>query len=279
MDNLSEIERAERIDRYLAGSLGVEEVRTFEAKLPQDEALQREYEDTKMARAVVRNYALRGEIQSIRRAMGDESSGGTRAVVSAADNPASDPKPRTKVRPLTPRASTYVGRIAAGVAILLIGFLGFQYATLSPDSLYAEKAMTYQLAASRATDEAARTPEDRLEQQYQAHQFAEVTATYEQLRDPSPMAIFLAGNAYLQLGQPEPAIRAFREIMKINGSQGINRFEEDAQYYLALSYLKAGRIGEALPLLEAINADADHSYHSSVTDYYLLKVQFLDRIS
>lgn len=284
----SDLARSERIDRYLAGYLGAEEARAFEAALAQDNTLRQEYEDAKMSRDLVQNYALRREIQSIRQVMRQKSldSVDSKRVSSASanhqppssgqstvDRPASE-RPTTKARPL----KIYIGRIAAGIVLLLIGFLGFQYATLSSDSLYAEKIVPYQLAASRGAEAVDGSAEALLEQQYQASRFAEVAATYEQLDDPSPMAMFLAGNAYLRTDQPRRAVAAFQTMVAADGSQGINRFEEDVQYYLALSYLRANRIDKALPLLEAINDNPSHSYHSLITDYYLWKVRFLDRV-
>ena len=282
MDNLSGIERAERIDRYLNGELSAEETQAFETALNRDRQLQQEYEDVRMIRTLAQEHGLRDQIKSIRQSMRQEETG-ERMIdpVIAAPNrkavttPDSEPG---KVRSLW-RAPAYAGRIAAGVAILLVGFLALQFATLSSDDLYAEKAIFYQVAASRSAGTPDITPEAQLMEQYRSQRFAEVTTTYEQLREPSLMALFLAGNAYLQEEQTDRAIQAFHRIVEINGSQGINRFEEDAQYYLALSYLKADRPADALPLLEAINADPQHSYHSSVSDYYLWKVKLLNRLS
>ena len=290
MDNFSDLQRAEHIDRYLDGSLSAEGARAFEAALERDQALWQAYEDIRMSRTLVQQYALRNEIKSIREAMRHQSARevmiepmtGTVATVDtapvdAAARPSDPVNTAPKVRPLFRQVLAYAGRIAAGVAILLIGFLGFQYATLSSDDLYAEKAMVYQVAASRSGQEPDASPEGRIEQQYRAQRFNEVMATYEQMNDPSLMATFLAGNAYLQEGKTNQAIVAFKEIAT-NGSQSINRFEEDAQYYLALSYLKTDRIADALPLLQEINTDPQHSYHSFVDDYYLWKVKFLNRM-
>lgn len=284
MDNLSDIQRAEHIDRYLDGSLDAEETAALEAALDRDAELRQEFEDIEMARTLVRDYALRDEIKSIRNAMrreeaiADETTQQPFAQTPIVKIPPSDAMKRGHVRPLYRRVSAYAGRIAAGVAILLVGFVGYQYATLSHDDLYAEKAMLYQIAASRSAEESTASPAEQLERQYQAQRFDEVITTYEQLSNPSLMAMFLAGNAYLQAGDTDRAIEAFREIVVINGSQGINRFEEDAQYYLALSYLKGDQIDDALPLLEEINADPEHSYHPLVSDYYLWRVKFLNGI-
>ena len=281
MDNLSDIERAERIDRYLAGKLSTEEAQAFENTLAQDQEFRQEYENIKMVRALAQDYGLREEVRSIRQSMRREMAKETTATPTSEPPTLVDTTPSEpdNVRPLFRPLSAYAGRIAAGVAVLLVGFIMFQYATLSNEDLYAEKVMPYQIAASRSVEVPDATRENRLEQQYRSQQLDEVMDTYEQMDNPSLMAMFLAGNAYLQEGQTDQAIDAFNKIVVINGSQGINRFEEDAQYYLALSYLKADRLADALPLLEEINDNPEHSYHSFVNDYYLWKVKFLNRIS
>ncbi|MGB3781243.1 MAG: tetratricopeptide repeat protein [Tunicatimonas sp.] len=286
MNDFSDFERAQQIDRYLAGRLTIEETRTVEAALEQDPAWQQAYEDAKLTRSLTQDHALRDEIRSIRTAMLSESASEV-TIEPMTGTPMTPPtgtvdrsaaaRSEAKVRPISP-AFGYAGRIAAGLALLLVGFLGFQYATLSGENLYAERASVYQVTASRSVDETSTSPEEQLEQLYRAQRFSETTAAYEQLTDPTMMAMFLAGNAYLQQDNTDQAIAAFGEIVRINGSQGINRFEEDAQYYLALSYLKADRPDEALPLLEEINDNPQHSYHSLVGDYYLWKVKFLNRI-
>lgn len=306
MNNFSDSERAQHLDRYLAGRLNTEETQQVETTLQQDPAWRQAYEDAKLSRLLTQEYGLRDEIRSIRTAMLNEGASeatiepmtGTPMAfpadttvvadtapvdtvarpsdpVDTAARPSDSTKPDAKVRPMF---SAYAGRIAAGLALLLVGFLGFQYATLSGDDLYAERATTYQMSASRSFETPPDSPEEQLEQFYRAQRFSEATAAYEQIKDPSITAMFLAGNAYLQQDKSEQAIGAFREIVRINGSQGINRFEEDAQYYLALSYLKADRTDEALPLLEEINDNPQHSYHPLVGDYYLWKVKFLNRI-
>lgn len=289
MNDFSDFDRAQQIDRYLADRLDAEESRRIEAALRQDPDWQQAYQDAMLSRSLAQEYALRDEIRSIRAAMLNEDPSKA-ALEPITGTPVQHPsgnapgqqtdssKPIAKTRRLSSTPFSYAGRIAAAVALLLVGFLGFQYATLSGDDLYAERATVYQIAASRSADETASSPEEQLEQQYSAQQYAEAVATYEQLSNPSLMAVFLAGNAYLQQDKTDQAIAAFREIVRINGSQGINRFEEDAQYYLALSYLKANRSADALPLLKQIHENPQHSYHALVGDYYLWKVKFLNRI-
>ena len=287
MDNFSDLERAQQIDRYLAGQLASDEARTVETNVEKDPAWQQVYEEAQLARLLAQEHGLRDEIRSIRANMlGERTSEATLEPMTGTPmtpptgtvtQPSEPTKPDTKVRPISPTFIRYAGRIAAGLALLLVGFLGFQYATLSGDDLYAERATVYQVAASRSTETPTDSPEERLENQYRAQRYSQVTTTYEQLNDPSVMAMFLAGNAYLQQDNTDQAIAAFQEIVRINGSQGVNRFEEDAQYYLALSYLRANRPAEALPLLEEINDNPQHSYHALVGDYYLWKVKFLNR--
>ena len=264
MADLSDQNRHERVERHLTGRLDTEGAEDLEADLAKDEALQRAYEDVQIAQALAHHYGLREDIKAVRRAMQAGSS-------SSYHSPASS----TKIRSIR----VYLGQVAAGAAILMIGFLGFQYATLSSEDLYTEKATAYQLSVSRAPQVVGSSQEEQLEQQYQAGNYPAVTARYQQLKAPSVTAVFLAGQAYLQTSQPQLAIRNFRRIAEDNNGQDINRFQEDAEYYLALSYLQANQVDQALPYLETIHDNPQHSYHALVTDYYLWKVRFLDYVS
>lgn len=258
----------QRIDRYLAGQLNTEEGRALEAEMGQNDALQQAYEDARITQALAQDYGLREEIKSIRRAM---QANPNSSVSSPTSTITSEP---VKARSLR----AYLSRVAAGVAILLVGFAVFQYVTLSPESLYTEQAVAYQLSVNRAPETTDSSAEEQLTQAYRVSDFDAVVTRYKQLVNPSVTATFLAGQAYLQTDQPQSAIEAFREVVATDSNRGINRFEEDAEYYLALSYLRASQVDQALPLLEAIHSKSEHSYHASVTGYYLWKVRLLDRV-
>ncbi len=268
---MDDISQTERVERYIADRLTPAERQAFETDLAQDPGLRQHYEEAQLVQMAAQQYALREEVRSIRQAMLTEIQ--PSAPVVNIQEHATENQPNHRTNPFN-----YAGRIAAGIALLLVGFLGFQYATLSGEALFNERAVVYSLTANRSAETPERLPEEQLKQQYRSAHFAEVVDTYERLSAPSLEATFLAGNAYLQQSQGESAAQAFQKVTSASSSQEINRFEEDAQYYLALSYLQTGEVDQALPILEAIRDNPQHSYHKSVSSYYLWRVRFLSYI-
>lgn len=266
----SDIPQTERIEQYMTNRLDSAERRAFEEDLIHDGLLRQHYEEAQLTRAAAQQYALRQEIGEIRRAMRTEKL--SSPVVDA------DAHAPVGERSGNVRILAYAGRIAAGIALLLVGFIGFQYATLSGEALYDERSGAYSLTANRSAEVSQDTAEERLKQLYRSASFSEVISTYEELPAPSLEATFLAGNAYLQQSQGALAAQAFRQVVAAGTPRQVNRFEEDAQYYLALSHLQENEIDQALPILEAINNNPHHSYHALVTNYYLWKVRFLSYI-
>ncbi len=50
---------------------------------------------------------------------------------------------------------------------------------------------------------------------------------------------------------------------------------DDAEYYLALSYLKNNETAEALPLFKKIHNNKAHLYNNKVSSWFLRKLQLL----
>ncbi len=256
MDN-REIERSTRIDQYLKGRMTDTEMARFKNQLEEDATLRAELENYEISRQAIRNYGLRRELKDIRSAMLAES--------------ATAPTPKSKVVPF----SAYWPRVAAAVLLIITGLLALQMATLSGEDLYEEKAFPYEVTTSRNTGEPSDTPNKTIQEQYAAGNFRETVAQYENLSDPSPAAIFVAGNAYLQLDQPRQAINAFQKVLETNARQGTRFFQEDATFYLAMSYLRAGDYEEALSRLRQTKA-AGGDYSQYISNYYLFRLRMLD---
>ena len=100
-----------------------------------------------------------------------------------------------------------------------------------------------------------------------------VIQLFSGLKNPQASDYFLAGNAFLSRHQPVKAIESFLTLEQINSNSSSPSFEEDTEYYLALSYLDNQEPGKALPLLEKIHADPNHPYHKKVSTWFLLKVK------
>ena len=62
-------------------------------------------------------------------------------------------------------------------------------------------------------------------------------------------------------------------MIQKNENSKTDFFEQDAEYYLAMSYLSNHEPLKAMPIFERINADSENPYNSNVSEWFLLNVR------
>ena len=62
MDKSNNMDRSERIDRYVKGNLDSEELQQFRTEMQQDNTLQQEVEDTQITQALLQHQGLKNEL-------------------------------------------------------------------------------------------------------------------------------------------------------------------------------------------------------------------------
>ena len=105
---------------------------------------------------------------------------------------------------------------------------------------------------------------DAIEKAYIAKNWSEVLTLFSPGKDRSNKTDFLAGLADLELKKFDDAIAHFEQIIASNSHSGGDYFEDEAEYYLAISWLAKDKVNEAMPILEKIRANKDHLYHDKV---------------
>ncbi|HEY4290337.1 MAG TPA: hypothetical protein VGN00_24725 [Puia sp.] len=150
-------------------------------------------------------------------------------------------------------------RVAACAVLVAGGACIFKYVRLSSSSLYSEYYTSYELNTSRGG-----TSRDAIEKAYTAKNWSGVLALFSSGKDRSNKTDFLAGLADLELKKFDDAIAHFEQIIASNSHSGGDYFEDEAEYYLAISWLAKDKVNEAMPILEKIKADKDHLYHDKV---------------
>lgn len=155
-----------------------------------------------------------------------------------------------------------ITRNAAKIAAILILMAGgaafWKYATISSGSLYNKYYTSYSLNTSRGAGD-----EDAMDKAYQARDWQTVIASFNPAKRTNKTD-FLTGMADLELKKYTEAIEHFEQIMAANAQAGTDYFQDEAQYYLAISWLAKDKVNEALPILEKIRADKNHLYHDKV---------------
>ncbi len=64
------------------------------------------------------------------------------------------------------------------------------------------------------------------------------------------------------------AIATFQILMERNKKANTDFFEDDAEYYLAMSYLNNHELQKAMPIFEKIQSDPDHKYNGDVSEWF-----------
>ena len=154
--------------------------------------------------------------------------------------------------------------IVSGIASLT------KYFSTSSEGVYDKYYSSYSLNTSRGA-----TAADAQEQAYVNKNWAGVLSAFEATKDKSNKTYFLGGMADLELKKYDDAIAKFQHIIAANALSGGDYFQDEAEFYLAMSWLGRGDANEALPLLEKIKANNNHLYHGVVVKMSSLDLRII----
>ena len=239
--------------QYLDGELQGEELEILKKNLVTDQALWEEFESLQLAREAARRYGLKSKISDIHSEM---------MLEMKASKPA-----RAHVIKMYVQTSL---RIAA-VLIVLVGLSAlYQYYTTSPEKLFSENYQPYTIHEMRGE-----SVNSSLQENYKMGKMDSVILEFNSLNAPKPEEYILAGIAFLENNQPEKAIKTLQALTQNNTDFKTDYFEDDAEYYLAMSYLRNREPEKALPILEKIQADSRNPYNSKVSKWFIFKVKSL----
>lgn len=243
----------ELLTKYLDGELKGEQLENLELRIKEDDNLQQELEDLKISMEAIKSYGLYKKVSSIHLDMMKEF--------------------RQQPLPQIGRANIFIKntlKIAAAIFIILGSTLLYQYITLSPQSLFRDNFQAFTLHENRGNEIGS-----PLEQQYKLANYPQVIKLFQQLSAKTIQDYFIAGNSYLKRDNPAEAAKCFLSVGEINKTQQSHLYEDDAEYYLAMSYLENNEPTKAFPIFEKIHADKSHLYHTKVSAWFLRKLHWL----
>jgi tetratricopeptide (TPR) repeat protein len=252
MDN-STPNNADFLVRYLDGELTETEKENLEKRLSEDPALKLELENLEITREAILQYGLKQKVAGIHQEMMKEI--------------------RTPVRKMSSTRRILRYSIAAAASIILVigGFLLYNFVTLSSEKIFASRYQVYELSNTRSTG----TNERPIEKAYREKNYAEVKRIHNSGEDNSPKAEFLNGMAFLETKPLANAINSFNELLELNKQSENPVLNDEAEYYLALTYIRNRDYDLALTLLQKIREDSSHLYHAKVTPKLIRQVRTL----
>jgi tetratricopeptide (TPR) repeat protein len=164
--------------------------------------------------------------------------------------------------PLVTRIKANGMKIAAVmIFVISIGGVLAKFFITTPSSLATKYFTPYELGITRGG-----AVRDQLDLAYKANNWTAVISAFQTRAPKTAKDYFLTGLAYLQQKNYPSANILFNTLMQLNSKTTNPLFEDEAEYYAAMSYLANNQADKALPLLDKIEADPDHLYHRRVTE-------------
>jgi tetratricopeptide (TPR) repeat protein len=151
--------------------------------------------------------------------------------------------------------------LRAAAVILVIGASAaiYKYAVTSSAGMYSANFTSYDLNTSRGA-----TAQDEMEEAYKAKNWVGVDDAFKKKKVKDNKSYFLEGMTDMEKKKYDEAIGMFQQVMAANTLSGSDYFEDEAEFYLAMSWLARGDVKEAMPLFEKIRNDKNHLYHDVV---------------
>jgi tetratricopeptide (TPR) repeat protein len=228
---------SEQLIDYLDRKLNQEESYLIESRLKSDKILAGELEYMKLAIDTVRLDGIRNKVSAIRDSIDIVK---TTSVVPTGG--------------IVRSMYKFSLRIAA-ILVMLIGItILYKYISVSSLSVYQKEYTNYEMANVRG--EAANS---NVVKAFLNKDWNEVIAANAAENIPSNQSNFLAGMAELQLNHFPLAVNLFQAVLNAKATD--NSFQEEAEYYISLSYLRNHEVNKAIQMLNKIKADPNHTYY------------------
>jgi tetratricopeptide (TPR) repeat protein len=246
----------DHLDKDFAGSndqVSPETAAATARMISEDEEAAKEWAYLKLAVDAVQEAGLYQQVAAVRQTWESQTE-------NASDTPIQDhPPAENPSGGVVRNLYRNMMRAAAIILVVLAGGAIFKYVRLSSSSLYSEYYASYELNTSRGA-----AGQDAIEQAFTARNWTEVLTLSADAKTSSNKSEFLAGMADLELKRFDDAIAHFEQIIASNTHSGQDYFEDEAEYYLAMSWLAKRKVNEAMPILEKIRANKSHLYHDKV---------------
>jgi hypothetical protein len=240
----------EKLIQYLEGMPEGPEKEAFEKELRSSPALAGRLENLRLSLDAVRHHGRRELVQGIHADMMAELRPGKRKLHHL----------------FSARWVRYGISIAASVAIFFLLFRLFDGGPPSPGALYEEAYIDYTVSGPLGQDSLS-----LIEDLYQMNRFQAVVEASETFPLTRARDSLLTGLSFLKLNVLAPA------MFYLEALSGAGSVQEDAQFYLALSYLKSGAFQKAYSLFKTINEKPGHVYRGRVTKEFLKEVKSLSQ--
>jgi anti-sigma factor RsiW len=244
----------EELEAYLLGELSPDRKEELDEKIKTDKELKEELEALKISQEAI-------------------ELAGWKSVISKTQKEFLAEREEDNVRPLQSGTKTtgfWLGRIAASLALILVGSIAVLFFSTSPESI-TSKQLDYSIPVLRSSENKL----EEIEIAYQSGDFDQVLALSTDITTYDAEAYFLIGLAYLELENGAKAAEYLTTIESDNHQNSTNNYADPVDYYLVKAYLIQSNTDLAEARMVKILEDSDHTYHNNFNRFDLLKVKIL----
>lgn len=165
-------------------------------------------------------------------------------------------------------------RIAAAIIFLAGIWFTYFFVSITNTKLYAEIYQPYNVNTNRANIKEI-VPHNMI-QEFKEKNYTSVIETYRNIPVTNNREKFLAAVSYQETNNHGEAIKLLNEILMLNKQEQSRLYNDEAEFYLALNYLKLKKMKQAIPLFQKIYDDPGHTFHERIGKTILKKIKWLD---
>lgn len=163
---------------------------------------------------------------------------------------------------------------AAAVILIVLGLAAvYKFYSVSGKTIYDKHYTAYELPVSRGN---AHNGNEALILAWQQKNWKEVIRLSEKATIKDNQLLFLAGTADMELRQYNAAIENFQSLLLNNRLSGEQYYQDEAEYYLALSFLASNQNAKGIELLQKIKSTPGHLYSDKAGQLWGLDLKILE---
>ena len=254
------------LDDLLKGNLSLREVE----QLMQLEAIADvagEIDLHRFAAVALQRYSVLEQVQQVHKEYVEK------ARNDVGENKSNTSKSNTSAKVVRIQPLKWFMRVAAILILVAGGWVVYHYTTTSSTKLYTEIYQPYNINTDR-NDNIEIVPHNMI-QQFKDKDYAAVINTFRSMPATNNREKFLAAYAWHTTGDYKQVINVLQQILKNNNQTGNRLYNDEAEFYLGLSYLKMKNNKTAFTYFEKIRNDTTHTFHERVSKWTMMRLKWL----
>lgn len=242
MENNADKLNVETLNRYLDGELSPEEKALVQTRIDTDDKAKALLENVLIARDTIESLGVKN---SVAKAFSRYKA---QQVI---------PEPAKLIPLQRPGKLKKLLLVAASLLLLLVSYISYLFVSTNNENVFSEHYLAYNLPLPRN----AAVENNKMDSLFTANDFRGYVTGFHAKENPTQKELFLAALCYLNMDKPAECIGLLLKLRENNKVLSEPLFEQESDYYLAMAYIKAGKIDAAQTVLTEISHNPDHMFN------------------